>query len=119
MFLIVCEQRLREVEHRDDAFVGDPVKHSAVLTSRLDEPTPSQAGEMIRDLRLRQAEACDELTYGQLAFGVQELEDPQPDRLPQPAEVLSHQVARQRRGRKPERGRREDAAHNRTYIESF
>jgi hypothetical protein len=65
MFLIVCEQRLRDVEHRDDAFVGDPVKHSALLTSRLDEPTPPQAGEipdLYRKFLIRRREPREDAT---------------------------------------------------------
>src|SRR2546428_12628748 len=117
MLLVVSEQRLPEVEHRDHSLVGDPVEHRALLTPRLDEATPAQAGEMIRDLRLRHTKTCDELADRQLALTAQQLEDPQPDRITQPAEVLRHQVARQRRGRKTERGRADDAAHERDLYQ--
>ena len=75
MLLVVREKRLREVEHRDHPVVGDPVEHPALLTPRLDEPTPAQAPKMIRDLRLRHTEACDQLTDGQLVLAAQELEN--------------------------------------------
>jgi hypothetical protein len=60
MLLVIRQQRLREIEYRDHPLVPDPVGHCALLTSRLDEPAPAQAGKMIRVLRLRHTEACDE-----------------------------------------------------------
>ena len=59
MRAVLCEVRVREFEHLDDARVGDSVVDGAVLPARLDEPAPAQAGEVVRHLRLRQAEPVE------------------------------------------------------------
>jgi hypothetical protein len=110
---VVVEQCLREVEHRLDARVGDPVEDDAVLAARLDEAAPAQAGEVIGDLRLRHAEPLDQLAYGKLARFAQLLEDAQPGRVPEAAEVLRDKVAPRWRPREPE-GR-----YQRAHIDQF
>ena len=71
MLGVVVEQRVGEVEHRDDARVGDPVVDGAVLAAGLDEAAPAQTGEMVGDLRLRLAEPLDQLTDRELALVAQ------------------------------------------------
>jgi hypothetical protein len=44
---------VREVEHRLNAGIGDPVENSPALPPRLDEAAPAKAGEVVGDLRLR------------------------------------------------------------------
>ncbi len=66
MLLVVLEEGVREAEHVDDALVGDPVVDGALLAAGSDEAAPAQTGEMVRDLRLRESEACDEVADGEL-----------------------------------------------------
>jgi acyl-CoA reductase-like NAD-dependent aldehyde dehydrogenase len=89
----VCEQRLREIEQLRDALVRDAVVDDAMLAPRLHKTAPAQAGEMIRDLRLRLPEARDELADRQLTLVAQQLEDAHPGRVAEAAEVLRDEVA--------------------------
>jgi hypothetical protein len=61
VLLVVLEQRVREVEDRDHPLVGDPVVDGPVLSARVDEAAPAQAGEVVGRLRLRNAKPLDEL----------------------------------------------------------
>lgn len=92
MFLVVLEQGVRELEDPDHAFVGDPVVDGAVLLACLDEAAPAQAGEVIGHLGLRDPEPFDELTDRELAVLLQQIQDPQPRRVAQAAEVLGDEV---------------------------
>ena len=93
---VLCEVRVRESEQLDDARVGDSVVDGAVLPARLDEPAPAQAGEVVRHLRLREPEPFDELPDRQLALVAEKLEDPQPDRVAEAAEVLGDEIGADR-----------------------
>jgi cytochrome c biogenesis protein CcdA len=77
-----------------------------VPAPRLDESAPAQTGEVVGDLQLRLAEALDQLADRQLAFRLQQLEDPKPDRVAESAEVLRDEIDRGGSGRKAERSRR-------------
>src|SRR5437016_1319459 len=44
---IVVQECIAELEQRQHALVGDEVEDRAVLTTRCDEPAPTQAGEMV------------------------------------------------------------------------
>ena len=100
MLLVVLEQRVREIEDPDHPLVGDPVVDGAVLPARVDKPAPAQTGEMVGDLRLCDPEPLDELADRQFALLLQQLEDVQPRRIAEAAEVLRDEIA-------PGRGLRE------------
>jgi hypothetical protein len=103
VFLIVLEQGVRELEHPDHTFVGDPVVDGPVLPASLDEATPAQAGEVIGHLGLRDPEPFGELTDRELTLLLQQLQDPQARRVAQAAEVLGDDVRPGRGLRKTER----------------
>lgn len=103
MLLVVLEQRVREVEDQGHPLVGDPVVDGPVLSARVDEAAPAQAGEVVGRLRLGDAEPLDELADGQLALLLQQLEDAQPGWVAQSAEVLGDEIGLGRGLRKPER----------------
>ena len=119
MLSVVCEQRRSQLEHRPHPLVRDPVIDGATVTAGRDETAPAQARKMVRDLRLRQSKPANELTDAQLTFAAKQFEDPQPDRVTQPAEVLRDQIARQRHRGKPERGRAKRSTHAGSYIRMF
>src|SRR6266852_4410286 len=96
MLGIVIQKRVRKVEHADHALVGDAVVDGAVLTSRLDEAAPAQTGEVVRDLRLWQAEPLDQLTNREFPLVTKQLENPDARLVAQPAEVLRDQIATSR-----------------------
>ena len=103
MIGVIGQQGLRQLKHRLHSPIGDPVEHQPALPARRDEAAPAQAGEMIGHLRLRQPEPLHERADRQLALALQELEDPQPARIPETAEVLCYQIRLQRRRGEPER----------------
>jgi len=67
MLTVVTEQRPSQLEKFIDALVGDPVIDRTVLPAGSDKPAPSQAGQVIRDLRLRRAYPRNEFADGHLA----------------------------------------------------
>jgi hypothetical protein len=116
---VVRQKRLREIEHRGNARIGDAVEDLPTLAPRLDEPAPAEACEMVRDLRLRKSKARDEVAHRQLALAAQKLQDPNPGGVAEPAEVLRHEVRRQQRCWKPEGRGAGDARHEAAYIKTF
>lgn len=76
VLLFVLEQCVRQLEDPGHPLVGDPVVDGPVLAARVDEAAPAKACEMVGDLRLRDPEALDELSDGQLALLLEQLEDP-------------------------------------------
>ena len=119
MLGVIREQRLRQLQHRLHPCVADSVEHGAALASRLDEPAPAKAGEVIRPLRLRQREPVDELADAEFPFALEQLEDAQPDRIAQSAEVLRDEIRLVRCRRKPERRGSDRTRHVQTYIITF
>src|SRR5262249_20148502 len=103
VLFVVLEQRVREVEHLHDPPARDPVVHGAMLASRGDESAPAQTRQVVRHFRLRLAETLDKLAHRQLTPLAQQLEDPQPYRIAQAAEVLRDEIAPRRRLRELER----------------
>src|SRR5207237_6229108 len=81
VLLVIREQRVRELEHPEHPLVRDPVEDDAMLPSRLDEPAPTETGEVVRDLRLRHPEPLHQLTDRELALVAQQPEDAQSRRL--------------------------------------
>ena len=119
MLGVIREQRLRQLQHRIHPCVADSVEHGAALASRLDEPAPAQAGEVIRYLRLRQRQPADKLTDTEFPLASEQVEDAQPDRIAQPSEVLRHQIRLERGCGKTERRGTDRARHGGTYIITF
>lgn len=102
---------MREVEHRDNALVGDPVEHGAVLTACLDEAAPAQAREVVRHLRLCEPEPFDQLADRELALVTKQLENPQANRVAETAEVLRDEIGLDRSlGKTKRRGGTHQAA---------
>jgi alkylmercury lyase len=88
---VVLQERVGEIEHLEDALVGDAVVDRAVLAARVDEAAPAQAGEMRRDLRLGGGDELDQLPDGALAVS-ERLENPNASRVAEAAEVLGDDV---------------------------
>src|SRR2546426_12108529 len=103
VLLVVLEQRVRELEHLQHTLVCDPIEDDPMLPPRLDEATPAQTGEMVRDLRLWHPQPLHQLADREFPLVAQQLEDPQSRRLAQPPEVLRDQIRLDRRLRQPER----------------
>src|SRR5215211_9293083 len=89
---VVGEQLASEHDHPAHLAVGDPVIDRAVLAPRGDKAAPAQAGEVVGDARLGEAEPLDQVTYGQLALGLERFEDPQPRLVGENAEVFGEQL---------------------------
>jgi hypothetical protein len=68
MFLVVGKERVAEVEELTNPLISDRVIDDAVLAPGRHEATPAQTGEMIRDIRLSEAGALDDLPDPQLAM---------------------------------------------------
>jgi hypothetical protein len=99
---VVGEERVAESEELSDSPVCDRVVDDAVLALRRYEAAPTQAGQMIRDVRLGEARALDYLTDAQLAISVQQLEDSEPIRIRECTKVLRNEIRACRRLRKEE-----------------
>jgi len=102
MISVGVQQRTAELNDCADALVRQAVVDGAVLAACGHEAAPAQAGEMVRDLRLRLAELLGELSDRALSLG-HELEDAQPGAVPEHAEVLRQQVGLDGRDGQPER----------------
>ena len=119
MLGVIGEKRLRQVQYRVHPRVGDSVEHCPALAAGGDEAAPAKAGEVIRHLRLRQREPVDELADAEFPFALEQLEDAQPDRIAQSAEVLRDEIRLVRCRRKPERRGSDRTRHVQTYIITF
>ncbi len=58
---VVTQQLLAQLEEARDPLVGQAVVDGPVLAAAIDEAAPAQAGEVVRDLRLRRSERFHEL----------------------------------------------------------
>lgn len=96
MLLVVLEQRVRELDDLRYPLVGDPVVDGAMVAAALDEAAPTKTGEVIGHLRLCEPEPRDELTDGELALLLEQLEDAQPGRVAEATEVLGDEVCPRR-----------------------
>lgn len=92
MLRVVLEQRTCQVEHLDDALVGDPVVDDPVLPAGGDEAAPAQTSEVVGDLRLGEPEALHEAPDRELTLLAQQLEDSKPGRVAEAPEVLRNEV---------------------------
>ena len=110
MLGVVVQQRPAELDDGRDALVGQPVIDAPVLAPGHHEAAPTQAGEVVRDLRLGLIEELDELADPPLAFR-NELQDPEPGAIAEDAEVLGEQIAFSESGREPEGGVRKWGFH--------
>lgn len=84
-----------------------------MLAPRLHETTPAQAGEMVRDLRLRNPKPLDQLTNRQLASVTQQRQYAKPGGVAQRAKILRNQIGLHRCGRQTKRS---ELAHQRLFI---
>ena len=103
MLFVVVQQRAAELDHLEDARIGEAVVDGAVLSAGLDEAAPTQAGEVVGDLRLGLIEQGDELADRALLLG-DELKYAQPRAVAEHAEVLGEQVGLDGLGGEPEWG---------------
>ncbi len=92
MLGVVLEHGACQVEHLDDAAVGDPVVDDPVLPAGGDEAAPAQTREMVGDLRLGEPEAVGKLADRELVLLAQQLEDAKPSRVAEAPEVLRDEV---------------------------
>jgi len=100
--LVVGQQRVGELEQLLHAWVRDAVVDGAVLPARLHEAAPAKAREVVGGVRLRDAEASDELADGELPFPAEQMEETQPRRIAERAEVLGDQIRLPGGGGQPE-----------------
>ena len=52
---VVVKQHVGKMQHLNDTLVGDRVEDRATLLARDNEAATAQAGQVVRDLRLRDA----------------------------------------------------------------
>ena len=88
MVLVFPEEFARERDELRHSLIGDSVVDRAVLAASFDEAAPAQAGEMVGNVRLSDAEPLDEPVHGELTVVGQGRQDPQSDRIGEYAEVL-------------------------------
>lgn len=101
---VVGKESVGESEQFENPRVGDPVEHPPLAAFGCDEAAPAQAGEMVGDLGLWDREPLGELADGEFALAAEQLEDAQPGRVAEAAEVLGDEVALGRRLGQPEGG---------------
>lgn len=92
MLLVVLEQRVRELDDLRYPLVRDPVVDGAMVATALDEAAPAKTGEVVGHLRLGEPEPLNELTDGELALLLEQLEDAQPRGVAEAAEVLGDEI---------------------------
>jgi len=92
VLLVVGQERMGEIEQLLDPWVGDAVMDGAVLPARLHEAAPAKAGEVVGGVRLRDAEASDQLADGELSFPAEQMKETKPRRIAECAEVLGDQI---------------------------
>jgi hypothetical protein len=92
MVSVAFQQPIGQLEDVGHALVGEAVVHHPMFASGLYEPAPAEAGQVVGDLGLGQAEPASQFPGRQLPLGAEQRQDAQPGRVAEGAEVLGHQV---------------------------
>ena len=87
MLSVVAKQATGERDEFGHAFVGQAVEDCPPLATPGDEAAPAKTRKVIRDFRLSQAQARDQVPDGRFCLAKQ-LEDAKPCRVTEPSEVL-------------------------------
>lgn len=92
MVSVAFQQPIGQLEHVRHALVGEAVVHYPMFASGLHEPAPAEAGKVVGDLGLGQAEPAGQLPGRQLPPSAEQGQDAQSGGVAEGAEVLGHQV---------------------------
>src|SRR5581483_9246583 len=103
VLLVLLEQAAGEGDDPRDTPVGDPVVDRAMVAARRDEAAPAKAREVVRNVGLGNCKTFDQLPDRELVLGLQQLDDPEPGRMGEDAEVLGEELGPGRRVRNVER----------------
>jgi hypothetical protein len=77
MVRVAFQQPIGQLEDVRHALVGEAVVHQPMFASGLHEPTPAEAGEVVGDLGLGQAEPASQLPGRQLLLSAEQGQDAQ------------------------------------------
>lgn len=83
----IAEESARQLDRVHHALIGEAVVNDPVLAAASHESTPTQAGEVVRHLRLRELESLNDLADRHLLLR-QELKGAKAGRLAEGTEIL-------------------------------